>query len=153
MTIGRGKDGILLVGMLDANRAALDSMRFDRPQQVGLGGRKRMARLGRYLPSQLLRGGNRQLVVGNQPAHRLADANPSAAPTSTAKLSQRPVSSQAPNRPAGAFSRTDSPEQPWNANSQSWIIPAPCRSQMMTSPASIKRLIIGPAPFLIRWAP
>ena len=75
VAIGRGGDGVILVRMLDAERAGGKLVRFDRREQVGLGGRQRMARPGGDLVAQPCGGGQHELVLGDQAADGLAYAH------------------------------------------------------------------------------
>src|ERR1035437_9964120 len=64
-----------------------------------------------------------------------------------------PVSSQAPNVPLATFSLTLSVDLPRNANSQSWMEPAPLVARWVSQPRSIIRVKIRAAPLRNRWAP
>ena len=94
--------------MLDAEHAAGQPMQVNRCQQIGLRRRQRMGRVGDDFIAKLIRRRDDELVLGNHATYASPHPIPSAAPTRAASVSHRPVSSQEPNVPAGAFSRTDS---------------------------------------------
>ncbi len=64
-----------------------------------------------------------------------------------------PVSSQSPNDPVATFARTSSPVWPRNANSQSWMLPAPLVAKCVIQPSSASAAMTGARPFLIACAP
>ena len=65
----------------------------------------------------------------------------------------RLVSSHVPKRPQATPSRTLSVERPSQANSQSWIVPAPLVARCESQPSAINEATIAAAPFFTRWAP
>jgi len=78
----------------------------------------------------------------NEPAQGSAEAIAIQSTDKHRQIIFLPVSSHVPKVPVATFSCTLSVDQPWKANSQSWIAPAPFVARWVIQPRSIRRLMM-----------